>query len=81
MERNMAQYLEFRYQGDSASGKTQIYDVISKQHGDLLGTIAWFGRWRQYTFFPQPKTTFNSRCLVDIHLFIDQLMDARKEAT
>lgn len=29
----------------------------------LLGTIAWYGNWRQYVFEPEADTLFNDGCL------------------
>ena len=60
-------YLEFR-EDVFASGRhrTRVWRVHSAQHGGELGTIKWFGRWRQYTFNPEPGTTFNPDCLREI---------------
>ena len=47
--------------------KTVVLHVVSKRRaGLILGEISWFSRWRQYTFDPEPSTTFNSECLQDI---------------
>lgn len=48
--------------------KTKIWRVDSI-HGDLLGEVLWFGRWRCYTFHPAAATIFNSGCLDDISMF------------
>jgi len=61
-----------------SSGKTAIYLVNSTSHGFTLGRISWFGRWRQYTFFPEPETVFNRECLNDISAFIRDLMAVRR---
>lgn len=58
--------------------KTNVYEVISYLHGDQLGIIKWFGRWRQYAFFPHQGTAWNKECLRDIILFIQTLMEDRK---
>lgn len=51
----------------SAPGrKTAIWRVVSRRRGDVLGIVQWFGRWRQYSFFPEPNTVFNQGCLKDI---------------
>jgi hypothetical protein len=57
------------------AGITQLWNVRSKKHGDYLGSIKWFGRWRQYAFFPLPETAWNPECLKDICEFIRNLMD------
>lgn len=55
-------YLRFET-ADSASGKTRVVSVISVMHGDKLGEIRWFGRWRQYAFYPAPGSIWNPDCL------------------
>ena len=47
----MSKYLEFEQ--IPYEGKTKRFEVISKLHDVLLGEIKWFGRWRQYAFFPE----------------------------
>lgn len=61
----MSEYLDY-HRSVSASGKTSVIEVRSRRSGDLLGTIKWFGRWRRYTFFPEPGTVFDAACLDDI---------------
>ena len=56
---------------------THLFEVITRD-GDLLGVIKWFGRWRQYSFFPEPETVFNNGCLRTITSNIEILNDARK---
>lgn len=70
-------YLEFRLVKEGA--KTSAWDVVSKRHGSVLGTISWWGAWRQYTFFPYEETVFNPDCMREISGFIDQQMKARKK--
>jgi hypothetical protein len=48
---------------DLRGRKTDIYDVRSKRSREHIGTIRWFGRWRQYTFWPMFDTTWNPDCL------------------
>jgi len=67
----MSKYLEFRLLKQKP--KTKVIGVLSKLHGSRLGTIKWFGRWRQYTFSPESGTVFNVECLNDILLYIKGL--------
>ena len=61
------------------TGKTKKYYVFTKDFVSLkLGEIKWFGRWRQYSFFPEPNTVFEKQCLKDITNFIETLMLNRK---
>jgi len=71
-----SKYLEFFRAG--YTGKTEVYDVLSKHHGSILGHIKWYGPWRQYCFFPSPNCVFNVGCLNDIIIFIGGLMVERK---
>lgn len=82
-----SKYLIFEDQENE--GKTKVYRVLSKtrfdpdQSGVLerhleLGSIKWFGRWRQYAFFPNPETVWNNTCMSEITAFITGLMQERK---
>lgn len=75
----VSEYLRF-IDGPSATGRTRIVSVRSRSSGDGLGQIRWFGRWRQYCFYPAPETIFNHGCLEDINAHIKKLMTARGAA-
>ncbi len=70
-----SKYIEFYELADS--GKTKIWDILSKRHGDILGKIKWYGAWRQYCFFPSPAVVFNKTCMEDIIDFIQEEMAYR----
>lgn len=57
---------------------TQVWHVLTKERQDVLGEIRWFGRWRQYVFFPSEDTAFSNGCLDEISAFLKELMDERK---
>jgi hypothetical protein len=61
-----------------SKGKTEIYNVISKNHEYSLGIIKWYSSWRQYCFYPEKETIFNKDCLNVIEEFIIELMNKRK---
>lgn len=65
-------YLDFVKEDDT--GKTEIYGVFSALHGDRLGTVKWYGRWRQYVFFPEHDTIWNRDCLRQLAQFLDNAM-------
>jgi len=67
----MSKYFEFNVIGKKP--KTKIIEVKSKLHGDRLGIIKWFGKWRQYAFFPENETVFNTECLNDIQSYMKGL--------
>jgi hypothetical protein len=62
------------------TGKTKKYHVFTKDIfiSTKLGEIKWFGRWRQYAFFPEPNTVFEKQCMKDITNFLENLMLERK---
>lgn len=78
----MKEYIEFKLV--QKLPKTAIYAVISKSSGKRLGTIRWYGPWRQYVFIPINvgpimETTWSRGCLQQIQDFIDELMEERKK--
>jgi len=72
-----SKYMEFDYIG--STGKTDIWNVLSKSSGFILGKIKWYGPWRQYCFFPSPNSVFNNSCMSDIQGAIKELMDDRRK--
>lgn len=68
----MSEYLDFN-RFTPKGQKTDVVDVYSKNYGDLLGVIKWFPRWRQYTFFPMPGTTWSVGCLLDVKMELVKL--------
>lgn len=59
------EYLRF-VEADSPYRNTRLVEVRSVSSDVILGTIRWFGRWRQYTFWPDGGTTFNPACMKQI---------------
>ena len=58
--------------------KTRRLEIVSKSGGDVLGTIKWFGRWRQYCFFPKPDTVWSDGCIADLMTVLTKLAAERK---
>jgi hypothetical protein len=73
-----SEYLEFVEVKDT--GKTKVWDVMSRSGGYRLAQIRWHGPWRQYTMRPELDTIWNVDCLADISGFIVEQMAARKAA-
>ena len=71
-----SKYLEFKFV--EAKPKTQVWNVLSKSDGSVLGTIKWYVPWRQYCFFPQTETVFSAGCIGDIINFMNDLLDLKK---
>lgn len=69
----IGKYLRVERLPDLPRRKTHRWDIYGVRRGELLGSIAWFGRWRQYTFNPASDTTFNHSCLTDIAEFLKNM--------
>lgn len=62
-------WIRFNYFGTSDTGKTAIWQVVSRSAiGVLLGEVKWYGPWRKYSFFPNRNCdlVFEQVCLRDI---------------
>lgn len=54
--------------------KTKVVAVWSTRiRGVRLGEIYWFGRWRQYAFFPSPDTVWSRDCLLHVAAEVEKL--------
>ena len=69
------EYIEIIFRERSQSGKTCIWEVVSKSSGNGLGLIKWYGAWRQYTFHPYEGTVWNDDCLGEVVKFLDKEND------
>ncbi len=66
---------------ESSKNKTGVYWVMTKDPSPThLGTIKWFGAWRKYAFFPANYTIYETQCLKDIIIFLENMMVDRKIA-
>lgn len=66
------EYVEMYEAGRSPSGKTAVFTVCNRHHGDELGTVAWYGPWHQYTFRPAAGVVFSPGCLRDVATFVEE---------
>ncbi len=73
-------HIRFISTGVRDGQKTERWNVETKEDEDLLGEIKWFGRWRQYAFFPALECVFEQICMREISDFIEEVMRARKAA-
>lgn len=65
-------YIDFvEWDQPPITGKTKVWNIISRGSGRLLGQIRWYGPWRQYCFYPTAETLFNVGCMGDIIAFIE----------
>lgn len=58
--------------------KTKQYAVVNKESTTIIGYVKWYGPWRQFAFFPDHNTVYETTCLADIGKFIKQLMLERR---
>jgi hypothetical protein len=80
MDHKETEYLKFLFH-QPPDRKTVIVSVFNKRSNSKLGSIRWYGAWRQYCFHPESQTIFNRGCLIDINQVIDDLMDKRSFVT
>jgi len=49
-----------------ANRLTRTYTILNNRTRAALGSIAWYGPWRGFCFFPATGTVFSSGCLKDL---------------
>jgi hypothetical protein len=72
-------FLQFIDHPPKAPRTTVIVHVRSRRTTEMLGQIKWYSHWRQYAFFPEPGTIWNTQCLDEIQAEIKTLMEARRD--
>jgi hypothetical protein len=70
------QYIHCQFKGKSKSGKTNIYNVVTKD-GTKLGEIKWYAPWRCYGWFIG-DFVFETQCLSDLSKFTGNLTELKK---
>ena len=58
--------------------KTKVWGCYNKRTKNILAFVKWYPVWRQYCFFSEQQTVFNTSCLKDVAEFLDQLNEAQK---
>lgn len=79
MAERIGRYLMVEELPHLAGRKTNLWRVQTND-GGVLGSVEWYGPWRQYTFNPMPGTTFNSTCLMDLAMFLGEKNKAHRAA-
>jgi len=59
-----------RFREVAATGKTQRW-LVETLTGVTIGTVHWWGAWRQYCFSPEANTIYERQCLRDIAQFCE----------
>jgi len=71
-------HLKFVFFKMSSSGKTKLWRVINKYEDFTLGFIAWFSKFRKYSFYPNENTVYEKDCLRDIACFCEKKTSEHK---
>lgn len=74
----MSKWIDFIKMSKISGRKTDIYQVVTKDGLSLLGQISWYAAWRKYTFQPNSNCVFETQCLTDIVIFLNNLMIEHK---
>jgi len=67
----------------SDSDLTEVWRIVERQPftlGPTLGYVKWFGKWRQYSFYPEPNTIFEHNCLRNIASFCEVMTALHRDA-
>ena len=60
--------------------KTPVYNVIRNESHVVIGTLQWYGAWRQFCFYPCHATIWSRDCLEDIRFALAWAEERRREA-
>ena len=58
--------------------KTNKYSIRNNKTEECLGFLKWYAPWKQYCFYPEEGTIWNSSCLDDIGKVVRFLNNAHK---
>jgi len=72
------EYIEVRKAPQDPKRKTPTYEITNKHSGASIGTVQWYGPWRQFCFLPLGATVWSTGCLDDVKDVIKQAMDERR---
>lgn len=69
-------WIEFRKLPDR--GVTKQWEIVTKQHGSVIGWVAWSNGWRRYVLRPITNTEWEWDCLRDVAAFLEEQTASRK---
>lgn len=71
-------FIYFERDYENETGKTQKWNVMNKRHEIRLGTIEWYGAWRQYAFMTRSASlVLNPDCLELISAKCQELTNSK----
>ena len=74
----VTEHLVFEFLSPQRGRKTPTAEVRKRNSSIHLGTIKWWGAWRQFCFFPVKDTVFNVGCMRDIIAATENLKSRRQ---
>ena len=77
--RRITRYRFIHFVETAKKPKTSTWECRNNSSEDRLGTVKWYGPWRQYCFFPETidGLVFNDVCLKDICHFMSRLRGSK----
>lgn len=60
--------------------KTGTYGVFTKDTGQLLAEIRWYGRWRKFSLYPKVESIWEATCLREMAFVLEQLTQQQRRA-
>ena len=58
---------------DNPNRKTPIYHINENNTRDEIGEIKWYSAWRKYCFFPEYKTVWDNKCILQVMNFMNEI--------
>lgn len=55
------------------AGYRDCWFCYSNKKKTALGLVEYYGRWKQWCYFPASETVYSHDCLADIRDFLNQL--------
>jgi len=78
-EYHQLEYEYLRFDEQPHVGKTKVFACRNRCSGDRLGTVGWYGAWRQYVYYhDRSGIVYSAGCLRDIAEFLEALMAERR---
>jgi hypothetical protein len=80
MRERIGKYLSVERCEPKPGCKTYAWTVYGEDEMDL-GRVSWYGPFRKYSFWPNPRTVFETVCLSDIVHFLESVKALRVPET
>lgn len=56
-----------------AKQKTKLYTIVNNSNFQIIGKIKWYSGWRKYCFFPETGTLWDSKCLNELTVALENI--------